>query len=628
MASRFFVRDSASDEAAPIGPVTADELGDLVASGEVSLGWEARPEDGSVWAPAVSWAALELPATPPPKHAPESLELPDEVRTLDDSVRDGLRWWLRDGGKARGPLDGVELREQLLGQIGASTMVAMVGGSCWFPRSAFERISAGPWRAIATSAAPPVRCPACLEEVSSDCDECPECEESFSGPMSSSPAASIPDLPPGASWLKLHWRPALMFSAVAALLISGLILRQLAPQKKEEVAEAPAPAATVPTCQTACWHGEACEAGACVWKPRNDAGHIATEKLSITGPFELPKDFTDVLPLDDQRFAVSELVGVRIHNAGTGAELSLVSDAPHGQQLHRVRGVVYATAPHRIYVIDASSVRVRKTIELGGSVGDLVVGAEGRRVLASLPSAKALVVLASEYHAEVARFFFGDLRVRPVAIDDTGTRALTTNGRVPLSGLRAPRNAVRDGAMYAFDPSRLPSEQDKVRTGLVGNPVDILMVPDAVTSYVLLREKDTIVRLQRLDSGAIRQEARFETCRQPEQIELIRRGRRAIVRCGAGRALEVIDLEKGKLLRRIALNARAADMVVSPDAANVLLTLPRDGESRGAVGVLDLESYELSTHELGGEPNRIRLSPDGRTAVVISDRSKATWVIR
>lgn len=625
MATRYFARVDASSDASPLGPMTAAELSSLIHAGTIDGRTAIRPEASAFWAPAASWAELDLEVVPPARHVPEQLDLPKDIASLDDIERDALRWWMRDGGKASGPLDGVELREQLLGQIGASTMIAMVGGDCWFPRSAFERISRGPWRAIATSASPPVRCPICLEEIGADVGECPECEEPFN-PLSA-PASSLPGVAEP-SWLKLHWRPALITSVISMLLISGVVLRQLAPAPKPEIEETPTPAATVPTCDIACWHGEACEAATCVWQPRNDAGHISSENLSITGPFELPKDFSDVLPLDSERFAVSQLVGVRVHNARTGAELTLVSDAPHGQTLHRVRDVVYAAAPKRIYVIDATTTHVRKTIELGGSVGDLVVGAEGRRVLASIPSAKALVVLASDYHAEVARFFFGDLRVMPLAIDDTGTRALTTNGRIPLPGLQPPVNAVRQGAMYAFDPSRLPSEQDKVRTGLVGNPVDILMVPDSKTSYVVLREEDSLVRLQRLESGAIRQEARIETCRHPEQIELIRSRRRAVVRCSTGRALEIFDLTDGKLLRRISLNARAADMVVAPDASNVLLTLPRDGESRGALGVLDLQTYELSTHELGGEPNRIRLSPDGRTAVIISDRNKATWVVR
>ncbi len=625
MATHFFARVDTSLEVAAVGPLTVEELTTLVLEGHVDPHVEVCRDGTDFWAPAVSWAALDLPAQPPARHVPEQLELPEELAALDDDERDALRWWMREGNTPTGPLTGVELREQLLGQVGASTLVSLVGGDCWFPRSAFERISKGPWRTLAASAAPSVRCPICLEEISAEAQDCPECEEAFGAPLST-PAASIPDAPPGPSWLKMHWRPAVTFSLIGSLLVFGLVLRQLAPERQAEVAEVATPAAAVPTCDVACWHGEACEAGACVWQPRNDAGHIDSATLSITGPFELPKDFSDVLPLDAERFAVSQLVGVRVHNARTGAELALVNDAPHVQQLFRVRDVVYAAAPKRIYVIDAATTHVRKTIELGGPVGDLVIGAEGRRVLASIPSAKSLAVLASDYHAEVARFFFGDLRVSPLAVDDTGTRALTTNGRVPLPGTPVPVDADREGAMYAFDPSRLPSEQDKVRTGLVGNPVDVLMVPDSKTSYVVLREKDSIVQLQRLESGAIRQGARIETCRHPEQIELIRNGRRAIVRCAM--ALEVLDLVAGKLLRRVALNARPADMVVAPDAANVLLTLPRDGESRGALGVLDLKTYELTTHELGGEPHRLRLSPDGRTAAIISDRGKMAWVIR
>jgi DNA-binding beta-propeller fold protein YncE len=279
-------------------------------------------------------------------------------------------------------------------------------------------------------------------------------------------------------------------------------------------------------------------------------------------------------------------------------------------------------------VIDAATTRVLKTIEVGSGVGDLAVGANGRRVLASLPRARALAVISTDYHAEVARFYLGDDHVRPVAIDDTGEHGLTTNGLVPLPGLRPPREAVHQGAMYAFDPSRLPSEQDKVRTGLVGNPVDIATTPDTRASYVVLREKDAIVRLERLASGAVRQGKRMKTCRQPEEIELIRRGRRAIVRCNLGRAVEVFDLDNNELVRHIPLNARVADVAVTPDGRQAILALPRDGEGQGAVGLLDLDSYRLKLHELGGEPHRVRVAPDGRTATLISDRSKSVWVIR
>jgi hypothetical protein len=244
-------------------------------------------------------------------------------------------------------------------------------------------------------------------------------------------------------------------------------------------------------------------------------------------------------------------------------------------------------------------------------------------------------VIATDYHAEVSRFFFGDDHVRAVSIDDTGTRALTTNGQVPFAGVAANPEGVRFGAMYAFDPSRLPSEQDRVRTALIGNPVDIVMIPDAKSSYALVREKDAIVRLERQDSGAVRQESRMTTCRQPEAIELIRRGRRAIVRCNAGMALEVFDLETLELKKHIPLNARVAGMAITPDGRQAIIALPRDtdradsrGGGEGAIGLLDLDSYELTLHEVNAEPHRVRLAPDGKTALVISDRKKVAWVVR
>jgi hypothetical protein len=67
-------------------------------------------------------------------------------------------------------------------------------------------------------------------------------------------------------------------------------------------------------------------------------------------------------------------------------------------------------------------------------------------------------------------------------------------------------------------------------------------------------------------------------------------------------------------------------MVVTPDGAQAIVALPYD--RAGAVGLLDLQSYELSLTELGAEPRRVRITPDGRAAVVVSDRTKVAWVLR
>jgi hypothetical protein len=284
--------------------------------------------------------------------------------------------------------------------------------------------------------------------------------------------------------------------------------------------------------------------------------------------------------------------------------------------------VVYAAGPTRVYVVDVATLRVRKFLELGASVEKLAVGAAGRRVLASLPSAHAVAVIATEYHAEIDRIAFGDDPVGPVGTDDTGKRALTTTGQVPLPGLRDPAG----GAAYAFDPGRLASEQDRVRASLLGNPVAVLMAPDGETSFVALRAEDALVPLEWLPSGAVRLRERIATCREPEQIELVRRDRRALVRCNEGHALDVIDLGSRAKKRGIAFNARAVDLVVSPDAAQAIVALPNDGA--GWVGFVDLETYATKLVALSGEPTRVRMPPDGTSALVFSDRSKVAWVLR
>ena len=413
---------------------------------------------------------------------------------------------------------------------------------------------------------------------------------------------------------------------MGALLTTGITLRYLAPDRyRPPETMSPQASAAEPVCDGTCWHGEACEMGRCVWQAPNDVGHVASA-ARLAGPFPVPADMVDALPLDENRFAVSHLLGLRITDAQSGAVLSLVSDAPQAQLLRRVGDVVYASAPSRIYVIDVASTRVLKNIEVGSLVTDMSVGASGRRVLASLSGARAVAVIATDYHAEVSRFFFGDDPVGPVAIDDTDENAFTTNGRVPLAGLEPPAAAVRHGAVYAFDPGRLAADQDRVRTGMSGNPVDMVMLPDARSSYVALRERDRVVRVERLASGAVRQVGHIPTCKEPEQIALVRLGRRLLVRCNSGRAVEVFDVTRQELVRRIALGTHIADMAVSPDGKQVILALPL--AKTGVVAFVDLETYEIRRREVSAPPTRVRLTPDGRAALVVSDRSKQAWVIQ
>jgi DNA-binding beta-propeller fold protein YncE len=240
----------------------------------------------------------------------------------------------------------------------------------------------------------------------------------------------------------------------------------------------------------------------------------------------------------------------------------------------------------------------------------------------SLPGAHAIAILSTELHVELDRIRFGDDNIGPVAVDDTGKRAVTTTGNIPFAGLPDPQG----GAVYAFDPSRLATEQDRNRASMLGNPVSALMSPDGVTTYVVLRAKNRIVGLEWQESGALRQREPVEVCDQPEEIVLVRKGRRALVRCNRGRALEVVDLEKGAVERHISLSAAATDLVVSPDSEQAIVAL--QGLKDGAVALVDLETFDVEHVPLTEPPSRVRLSADGRTVLAISDRSKVAWVIR
>jgi hypothetical protein len=92
------------------------------------------------------------------------------------------------------------------------------------------------------------------------------------------------------------------------------------------------------------------------------------------------------------------------------------------------------------------------------------------------------------------------------------------------------------------------------------------------------------------------------------------------VRCNAGHAVDVLDLARRAPQKRIELNARVSDLVVTPDGRQAVLVLPRDGQ--GAIGLLDLKSYELRLIELGAEAHRVRLT------VTVAPSAGATLVTR
>lgn len=618
-------------------------------------------------------------------------EVPPELAAMPQALRDLLLFWLHEGARVSGPRSGADLRREVEAGLHARASASLVDSGLWYPvslvaprrdpsavpavqparepsipsggekrgrpsqRAIYLGAAASPpssrgsapasapvsiATSITTSIAvaqssgapsPTARCPICLERIAPKLPTCPECgEPAVASPPSMRGPPSIPDLAPNASWLASHWRPLVTLGVMTAIVCTGITLRHLAPGRFAAVipraAGKAAAAPSSPTvCSAPCWNGETCHEGRCEWRPPNDVGHVATKaEPTVGGPFALPKDVSDALPLDSERFAVSLLTGLQLHNARTGGVLGLVTDAPQARRLYRVGKVVYATAPQRIHVVDAATTRLLKTIEIGATVGEVTLGASGRRALVSLPSAHAVAVLATEYHAEIDRIQFGDDVVGPMGADDTGKRALTTTGQIPLAGLRDTVSA--GGAVYAFDPSRLASEQDRVRASVIGNPVSVLMTPDGETSYVVLRAEDALVPLAWQPSGAVRQEAPIPTCREPEQIELVRRGRLGVVRCNEGHAIEVFDLRKRELVRHVPFNARVADLAVSPDGKQAIVALPADGA--GFVGIVDLETYAVKVLPLTAEPTRVRLSPDGTTALVLSDRAKVAWVIR
>ncbi len=617
------------------GVSTDDQLREALRAGELDPEVRLRLEGTHVWLPARAWATLAvrtslgaLPA-PPSDESPPSTVSPD-LLAAPRFIHDMVLWCMAEGNRTFGPLLGAEIRDAFEGGRYRRARATPVGLEDWIPVGRiFDRTLTDANRvapAIALLDRRRVRCPTCREEIPAVAEVCPECEESVATPAGppSSARSSVPDEDPHAGFMALHWRPVVTLGAITMIVLAGITLRYLAPGRFSEERVATSTRRATPACDEACWPGESCQMGVCSWATPPAAHHLG-DRLQVSGPFSLPADASDGLVLDEDRFAVALLSGLQVRSTRTGQVLGLVSEAIHARKLWRVGDVIYAAAPQHVRVIDASSTKLLKTIDLGTMVGDIALGASGRRALVSLPAVHAVAVLSTELHAEIDRIRFGEDPVGPIGADDTGTRALTTTGFIPAPGLPEPPR-TQDGAVYAFDPSRLATQQDRVRTAASGHPVAVLMTPDGSASYVALRGRDAIVPLEWLPSGAVRQKEPIEACVQPEQIELVRKDRRMLVRCNAGRSLEIFDLRTGEILRHVPFSSPASDLAVTPDGEQAIVALP--DQDKGAIAIVDLATSDVQIVPLGAPPSRVRVAPDGRSVLVLGDRSKVAWVIR
>ena len=246
----------------------------------------------------------------------------------------------------------------------------------------------------------------------------------------------------------MHWRPLVTMGAMASLVCIGR--RPSLPRARAASAAArrragDGRAPSTPGVQRAVLERRGLPRGAVRLAARRTTS--ATSRRSeptVGGPFALPKDVSDALPLDAERFAVSLLTGLEVHNARTGGVLALVT-----------RRAAVAPAlprrPGRLRDRAAAHLRRRRGHDAAAqdhrdSARPSARSRSAPRAAACsprCPSAHAVAVLATEYHAEIDRIQFGDDAVGPIGADDTGKRALTTTGPGPAPRPARVRRAAR-----------------------------------------------------------------------------------------------------------------------------------------------------------------------------------------
>jgi YVTN family beta-propeller protein len=159
-----------------------------------------------------------------------------------------------------------------------------------------------------------------------------------------------------------------------------------------------------------------------------------------------------------------------------------------------------------------------------------------------------------------------------------------------------------------------------VRTVDVGfAPNGFAVHPDGRILYVSSFAGGTVSEIDMFTGQVLRTFTPFGT---PQEMALNRKGTRLYVANEDG-WLDEFDLGSGQLTNRIALQAGAFGVGVTPDDGQAYLTLP----NAGLIQVFTLQTRKLAkTINVGGNPRRIAFSQQGHIAAVTNAAGFITFI--
>jgi YVTN family beta-propeller protein len=159
-----------------------------------------------------------------------------------------------------------------------------------------------------------------------------------------------------------------------------------------------------------------------------------------------------------------------------------------------------------------------------------------------------------------------------------------------------------------------------VRTVDVGfAPNGFAVHPDGRILYVSSFVGGTVSEIDMFTGAVLRTFTPFGT---PQEMALNRKGTRLYIANEAG-WLDELDLASGNFTSRIALQAGAFGVGVTPDDGQAYLTLP----SAGLIQIFTLQTRKLTKSiNVGGDPRRIAFSQQGHLAAVTNAAGFLTFV--
>jgi hypothetical protein len=544
--------------------------------------------------------------------APSTIDRPDgvvaekpprDLATLEPEARDKLLWFVEDADGVMGPVTGAFIARGLMtGRIPITASVSLVSVAGWIRATAlFPAALEGATEIRMRPLLGTYSCPYCLEPVIIGSTHCLMCNE------------NVAMGEPGLSMQQVASLVAGTLAIVIIPLIVGAFSARSSVRNTQTFVETPVVDAAGSSSAPGAPASASAATSADAHGPSTpNADGSVPDKPSVKGEilaqFDVPTDTDDAFVLARGHVAIVRHSALDIIDPKSGVIVTSSHDVPGARKLWSLQGALYAVGAARIGVLDPTSLRLTKWVDIRGP---FLPGAANRE-LAIFPSVvdRSVIVVGAPYHVELSRFRFAN--------DIPGFVAIEPDGVWGAAAVGDPRGRIDAIATFAL---RVAPDAQIVRRTAMGDGVISLAARNGRAYAGLAGGRVASVTL---DSSSIPAKplASADTCKEPA---FVLAGPVTIaVGCRAGQAVALHALATLEQETRIELGAPVVAMEISPAGDQMLVAT---GAPTPGLFVVDLPAGATRRVSVTGEISSVAFGEVPGRATAYSARSHRVWVL-